>query len=100
MAKISANYEVVFIIDPAQGEEGVAALTEKFKTLVEQNSSAMEVEEWGKRKLAYEIDKLTEGDYTLVNFHADPTQIAELDRVLRINDAVKRHMIVRRPDHE
>ena len=49
MAKISANYEVVFIIDPAQGEEGVAALTEKFKTLVEQNSSAMEVEEWGKR---------------------------------------------------
>ena len=51
-------------------------------------------------KLAYEIDKLTEGDYTLVNFHADPTQIAELDRVLRINDAVKRHMIVRRPDHE
>lgn len=51
MAKISANYEVVFIIDPAQGEEGVAALTEKFKTLVEQNSSAMEVEEWGKRKL-------------------------------------------------
>ena len=44
MAKISANYEVVFIIDPAQGEEGVAALTEKFKTLVEQNSSAMEVE--------------------------------------------------------
>ena len=52
MAKISANYEVVFIIDPAQGEEGVAALTEKFKTLVEQNSSEMEVEEWGKRKLA------------------------------------------------
>ena len=50
MAKISANYEVVFIIDPAQGEEGVAALTEKFKTLVEQNSSAMEVEERGTGK--------------------------------------------------
>ena len=100
MAKISANYEVVFIIDPAQGEEGVAALTEKFKTLVEQNSSAMEVEEWGKRKLAYEINDLTDGDYTLINFHADPTQIAELDRVLRITDAVVRHMIVRRDDQE
>ena len=58
------------------------------------------VEDWGKRKLAFEIDKLTEGDYTLVDFHADPAQIAELDRVLRINDAVKRHMIVRRPDKD
>ena len=53
-----------------------------------------------RRKLAYEIDDLTEGDYTLINFHADPTQIAELDRVLRINDAAKRHMIVRRPDKD
>ena len=58
------------------------------------------VEDWGKRKLAFEIDKLTEGDYTLVDFHADPAQIAELDRVLRINDTVKRHMIVRRNDRD
>ncbi len=58
------------------------------------------VEDWGKRKLAYEIDHLTEGDYTLINFHADPSQIAELDRVLRINDAVKRHMIVARTDKD
>ena len=58
------------------------------------------VEDWGKRKLAFEVDDLTEGDYTLINFHADPTVIAELDRVLRINDAVKRHMIVRRTDKE
>ena len=100
MAKISANYEVVFIMDGRLPEEQVAALTEKFKTLVEQNSTAMEVEEWGKRKLAYEINDLTDGDYTLINFHADPTQIAELDRVLRITDAVVRHMIVRRDDQE
>uniref|UniRef100_UPI003AEF5253 30S ribosomal protein S6 n=1 Tax=Collinsella stercoris TaxID=147206 RepID=UPI003AEF5253 len=46
------------------------------------------------------IDKLTEGDYTLINFHADPASIAELDRVLRITDAVIRHMIVRRDDQE
>ena len=50
--------------------------------------------------LAYEINDLTDGDYTLINFHADPTQIAELDRVLRITDAVVRHMIVRRDDQE
>ena len=58
------------------------------------------VEDWGKRKLAFEVDDLTEGDYTLINFHADPKVIAELDRVLRINDAVKRHMVVRRADKD
>ena len=54
----------------------------------------------GKRKLAYEINGLTEGDYTLIDFHADPANIAELDRVLRITDAVVRHKIVVRTDRE
>ena len=94
MAKISANYEVVFIIDPAQGEEGVAALTEKFKTLVEQNSSAMEVEEWGKRKLAYAINYITEGYYVLISFTSAPEFPKELDRILRITFGVIRSMIV------
>ena len=94
MAKISANYEVVFIIDPAQGEEGVAALTEKFKTLVEQNSSAMEVEEWGKRKLAYAINYITEGYYVLISFTSAPEFPKELDRILRITDGVIRSMFV------
>ena len=61
MAKVTANYEVVFIVDPAQGEEGVAALVNNFKTLIEQNASTVEVEEWGTRKLAYPIDYKTEG---------------------------------------
>ena len=98
MAKISANYEVVFIIDPAQGEEGVAALTEKFKTLVEQNSSAMEVEEWGKRKLAYAINYISEGYYVLVKFTSAPEFPAELDRVLGITDGILRSLITRRPE--
>ena len=59
MAKVSANYEVVYIIDPAQGEENTAALVAKFKTLAEQNGSAVEVEEWGSRKLAYPINYKT-----------------------------------------
>ena len=46
MAKVSANYEVVYIVDPALGEEGIAAMVAKFKTLAEQHSSAVEVEEW------------------------------------------------------
>ena len=93
MAKISANYEVVFIIDPAQGEEGVAALTEKFKTLVEQNSSAMEVEEWGKRKLAYPINDEPDGYYTLYTFTSTPDVPAEVERVLNITDGVLRSLV-------
>ena len=100
MAKISANYEVVYIIDPAQGEEAIAATVAKFQSLAEEHGSNVVVDEWGKRKLAYEINGLTDGDYTLVNFHADPQNVAELDRVLRINDAVVRHMIVKREDRD
>lgn len=69
-------------------------------TIAEGAGKVDSVDDWGKRKLAYEINDLTDGDYTLINFHADPTQIAELDRILRITDAVVRHMIVRRDDQE
>ena len=94
MAKVSANYEVVYIIDPAQGEEAVAAMVAKFKILAEQNCSALEVEEWGTRKLAYPIDYKTEGYYVLVNFTSAPEFPRELDRKLRINDGIMRSLIV------
>ena len=100
MAKTTEKYEVLYVLNPNLTEEETRAIVEKFKTLIEQNGTVDEMEEWGKRKLAYEINDLTDGDYTLINFHADPTQIAELDRVLRITDAVVRHMIVRRDDQE
>ena len=87
MAKVSANYEVVYIIDPAQGEENTAALVAKFKTLVEQNGTLAEVEEWGKRHLAYPINDLTEGYYVLMTFNAKPEFPRELDRILRITEA-------------
>ena len=94
MAKVSANYEVVYIIDPMLSEEQIAALVEKFKTLAEQNGSAVEVEEWGKRKLAYEINDRTEGYYVLMNFTSAPAFPKELDRVLRITDGIMRSLIV------
>ena len=94
MAKVTANYEVVFIVDPAQGEEGVAALVNNFKTLIEQNASTIEVEEWGTRKLAYPIDYKTEGYYVLVNFTSAPEFPRELDRKLRIADGIMRSLIV------
>ena len=94
MAKLSGNYEVVYILDPNLGEEATAAMVTKFKTLVEQNSSAMEVEEWGKRKLAYAINYITEGYYVLISFTSAPEFPKELDRILRITDGVIRSMIV------
>lgn len=94
-------YELLFFVDPTITDEVRAGVMKRVEVAITENGGKIDnVDNWGKRKLAYEIDKLTEGDYTLVNFHADPSQIAELDRILRINDAVKRHMVVRRPDHE
>ena len=94
MAKVSANYEVVFVVDPAQGEEGVAALVNNFKTLIEQNASTVEVEEWGTRKLAYPINYKTEGYYVLMSFTSDPAFPKELSRVLGITDGIIRSMVV------
>lgn len=94
-------YELLYFVNPAATEEARAGVSKRIDVAVTENGGKIDnVEDWGKRKLAFEIDKLTEGDYTLVDFHADPAQIAELDRVLRINDAVKRHMIVRRTDRD
>ena len=90
MAKISANYEVVFIIDPAQGEEGVAALTEKFKTLVETQGTVAAIDDWGKRRLAYPINDMAEGYYVLMNFESKPEFPAELERVMKITEGVMR----------
>ena len=93
-------YELLYFVDPTCNEETRAAVMKRIEVALGENGTVDSVEDWGKRKLAFEIDDLTEGDYTLINFHADPTVIAELDRVLRINDAVKRHMVVRRVDKD
>ncbi len=94
MAKLSANYEVVYIIDPAVGEEGVAALVEKFKTLAEGHGTVTEVQDWGKRRLAYPINDLNDGHYILMTFTADPELPKEMDRVMKITDGIMRSMII------
>ena len=94
MAKVSANYEVVYIIDPAQGEEAVAATVAKFQTLAEQHASNVVVDEWGKRRLAYAINYKTEGYYVLMTFVSGPAFPRELDRKLRIAEGVMRSLIV------
>ena len=94
MAKLNANYEVIFILNPNLSEEDTAALVTKFKSLVEQNGTLAEVDEWGKRRLAYPIDDLNEGYYVLMTFSSAPAFPAEMDRVLKITDNVMRSMIV------
>ena len=94
MAKISANYEVVYIIDPAQGEEAIAATVAKFQALAEQNGSDVVVDEWGKRRLAYPINDLVEGYYVYMTCEVKPEMPAELDRVFKITDGILRSIIV------
>ncbi|MGI6498846.1 MAG: 30S ribosomal protein S6 [Oscillospiraceae bacterium] len=94
MAKVNANYEAVYIINPNFSEEDTAALVEKFKTLVEGHGTLTELNEWGKRRLAYPIDDLMDGYYVLMTFTAVPDFPAELDRVLKITDGIMRSLII------
>ena len=98
MAKTSEKYEVMYIINPNLSEEETAAVVEKFKALVEQNGTLDEMEEMGKRKLAYEINDMSEGYYVLVKFTSGPEFPAELDRILGITDGVIRSLITKRPE--
>lgn len=94
-------YELLFFVAPTISDEDRVAVMKRIETTIAEGAGKVDnVDEWGKRKLAYEINGLTDGDYILVNFHADPQNVAELDRVLRINDAVVRHMIVKREDRD
>ena len=94
-------YELLFFVAPTISDEDRIAVMKRIETTIAGGEGKVDnVDEWGKRKLAYEIDGLTDGDYTLVDFHANPQSVAELDRVLRINDAVVRHMIVKREDRD
>ncbi len=96
MAKVSGSYEAVYIVDPALDEEAISSTVEKFKALAEQHGSDVEVEEWGKRKLAYAINYKTEGYYVLMSFTSTPEFPRELDRVFGITDGILRSMIVRK----
>ena len=94
MAKVNANYEAVYILNPDLTEEQIAALVERFKSVVEANGTVTEVDEWGKRRLAYPINDLMDGYYVLMTFTAAAAIPAELDRIFRITDGVMRSMIV------
>ena len=94
-------YELLYFVAPNTADDARENVMTRIETIVKDSKGAIDnVDDWGKRKLAYEIDGQTDADYTLVDFHTDPQTIAEMDRVLRINDAVMRHMIVARTDRD
>lgn len=94
-------YELLFFVAPSIDEETRLAVMKRIDTAITADNGTVDnVDNWGKRKLAYEVNGLTDGDYTLIDFHANPESIAELDRVLRITDAVERFMIIKRTDRD
>ena len=98
MAKSMEKYECMYVLNPNLTEEETAAIVEKFKALVENNGTLDEMEEMGKRKLAYEINYLSEGYYVLVKFTSGPDFPAEFDRILGITDGVIRSLITLRQE--
>ena len=96
MPTVKGSYEAVFIFSLTLGEEGVPAMVEKFKTLIEENAEIGEIDEWGKRRLAYPIEDETEGHYVLYNFVSGPEFPAELERKAQITEGVLRSMVVRK----
>ena len=92
------DYEIVMVYSLSKGEEAVASLQKKFTDLIAKNGTLGEVEEWGKKKLAYPINYETEGFYTLINFSSEESFPAELDRVLGITDGILRRLITLRAE--
>ncbi|PYG89089.1 small subunit ribosomal protein S6 [Ruminiclostridium sufflavum DSM 19573] len=88
------KYETIFIINPEVGEENTKALVEKFKALIEASAQIESIDEWGKRKLAYEIKDKNEGYYVLVNFSSSPEFPAELERVYKITEGILKYIII------
>ena len=94
-------YELLYFVAPTTDEDARAAVQTRIQGVIADAKGQIDnVDDWGRHKLAYEIYGLTDADYILIDFHTDPASIAELDRVLRITDAVTRHMIVARTDRD
>ncbi|MEG0750915.1 MAG: 30S ribosomal protein S6 [Oscillospiraceae bacterium] len=90
------SYETIMVLSSALDEEATKTLLEKFTSLIAANGTVESVDEWGRRRLAYEINKETEGYFALVNFTSEPDFIKELTRVYQITDGVLRTIVVRK----
>ncbi len=88
------HYEVVFIVHPDQSEQ-VPAMVERYRGLIAQGNGVVHrQEDWGRRQLAYPIQKIHKAHYVLMNIECEPAVLAELENAFRFNDAVLRHMAI------
>ena len=94
MANLTKSYETVFVLSNKLTEEATAELVKKFTDLIAANGTIDSIDEWGKRRLAYEIDYEQEGYYVMITFTAKPEFPAELDRIYNITDGVLRSLTV------
>ncbi|KWZ77047.1 ribosomal protein S6 [Anaerococcus hydrogenalis] len=94
--QMNKNYEVMFIINAGLDEEAADAIVKRVEDLITKNGGTVNnIDRMGKRRLAYEVKKQIDGNYVLVEFAIDPAQIKEIDRVIKINEKIIRHLIVK-----
>ena len=98
MEKLINSYETLFIIDATLADDEIKAVCEKFVARIEKNGTVKEVNEWGKRRLAYPINDKNEGYYVLINFESDANFPAELERRFSINENIMRSIVIRHED--
>ncbi len=99
MEKIINSYESMFIVSLANGEEAAKATVNKFTGLIAANAEVIEIDEWGKRRLAYPIEDMNDGYYTVATFKCEGDFPAELQRLMNIDESVMRVMVIKL-DHE
>ncbi|MDT0320112.1 MULTISPECIES: 30S ribosomal protein S6 [unclassified Streptomyces] len=94
------HYEVMVILDPDLEERAIAPLIESFLSVVREGNGKVEkVDTWGRRRLAYEINKKPEGIYSVIDLQAEPAVVKELDRQLNLNESVMRTKVLRPATH-
>lgn len=98
MEKALNSYETLFIVNSQLSEDEIKALVEKFKTLISENGEVSEINEWGKRRLAYPINDLTEGYYVLIDFKSEGNFPSELERIFGITDGIMRSVVIRKEE--
>ena len=92
------HYEICFLVHPDQSEQ-VPAMLERYRTMIEEKGGSIHrLEDWGRRQLAYPVVKLHKAHYVLMNIECDSETLAELESLFRFNDAVLRHLTIRRQE--
>ena len=95
MEKVLNSYESLFIVDLSNGEEAAKATVAKFTDLIAKNGEIIDIADWGKRRLAYAINDMTEGYYTVVTFKSESSFPVELERLYNIDESIMRDIVLK-----